>query len=480
MDIAFSSDLHPIQSVVKEAHMAGLKSRDGSSVARGMVNRFADSFSGKVLYPDTPDYQAARVIWNKRITKYPGLIVQCTSTGDIARAVTFAREHDLAVAVKGGGHNVAGHALCDDGMVIDLSPMKQVWVDENTPTVTVQGGALLEDLDRATHRFGLAVPSGVVSKVGIAGLALGGGCGWLSRKYGLTCDSLLSCEIVTAEGRVLTTHQTGYPDLFWALRGGAGNFGIVSSLTFRAHAVSRVFGGMVAYPRDQAVKVLRAYRNFMAHAPDELTVYAGLMSTPDGTPMVALMMCYCGSESDGERATKPLREIATPIFEAIQPMPFTDMQRLADQANPEGINNYWRSTFVKDLTDEVIDLIVKRGNAAVSPLSIVLLQIFDGAVRNVAVEDTAYSQRDAGFNVAIEAKWIDEADSERNVDWARAFSTALHPHSARTCLVNFLGDDDERAVRAAFGSNYERLAQIKERYDPTNFFRFNPNIVPRV
>ncbi|MDQ7978907.1 FAD-binding oxidoreductase [Paraburkholderia sp. SARCC-3016] len=459
--------------------MASLKKRDGSSVTSENLSRFIESFSGKAFYPNTPAYEAARVIWNRRISRSPGLIVQCSSTHEIAQAVNFARENDLVMAVKGGGHNVAGHALCDDGLVIDLSPMKQVIVDEDTPTVTVQGGALLEDLDRATHRFGLAVPTGVVSKVGVAGLMLGGGCGWLSRRYGLTCDSLLSCEIVTAQGETLTAHQSEHADLFWAIRGGAGNFGIVSSLTFRAHPVSKVYGGFVAYPRNEAAKVVRSYRDFMAHAPDELTVYAGLMSTPDGTPAVALMMCYCGTESDGERVTRPLLEMGTPLFAAVQSMPFPDMQRLADQGNPDGIHNYWRSTFIKELSDAAIELIVEQSNLAASPLSMVLLQIFDGAVRNIGVADTAYSQRDAGFNVAIEAKWIEQRDTERNIGWARDFANALRPHSANTCLVNFLSDESGAEVRAAFGSNHTRLARIKAKYDPANFFRLNPNIEPQ-
>jgi FAD/FMN-containing dehydrogenase len=459
--------------------MATLKQRDGSIVAPGILDKFARSFTGNIYPSGTPEYNAALVIWNKRITASPGLVVRCSSTHEIAQAVKFARENNLVVAVKGGGHNVAGHALCNDGIVIDLSLMKQVTVDESTPTVTVQGGALLEDLDRATHRFGLAVPSGVVSKVGVAGLTLGGGCGWLSRKYGLACDSLLSCEVVSADGRVLNVHPAENADLFWALRGGAGNFGIVSSLTFRAHPVSKIFGGIVAYPRDQAVTVLRAYRDFMAHAPDELTVYAGLISTPEGMPAVALMMCYCGTESDGDRVTKPLREIGTPIFAAVQSMPFPDMQKLADGANPDGMSNAWRSTFIKELSDEAIELIVERSNAAPSPFSVVLLQIFDGAVRNIGVADTAYFQRKAGFNVAVEAKWIEETDSDSNMAWVRAFSDALQPHSAQTCLVNFLGDESASEVRAAFGSNYERLALIKKKYDPTNFFHRNPNIVPQ-
>src|ERR1700754_267706 len=459
--------------------MTRIKKRDGSSVSTDNVNRFIQSFYGRILFPHTSAYRAARVVWNKRVSKSPGLIVQCLSTDDIAQAVVFARENDVVVAVKGGGHNVAGHALCDDGLVIDLSLMKQVTAHDNTPTVTVQGGALLEDLDRVTHRLRLAVPTGVVPKIGVAGLTLGGGYGWLSRKYGLTCDNLLSCEVVTAEGTTLTVHQTEHADLFWALRGGAGNFGIVSSLTFRAHPVSKVYGGVIAYPRSEAVKVLRSYRNFMSHAPDELTAYAGLMSTPDGQPAVALMMCYCGTESDGERVTRPLRELGTPLFAAVQSMPFPDMQRLADQGKPDGINNYWRSTFVKELSDEVIELVVEQSNLAVSPLSMVLLQIFDGAVRNIGVADTAYSQRDAGFNVAIEAKWIEQKDSERNLGWARDFANALQPHSAKTCLVNFLGDESAAEVRAAFGSNHERLAQIKAKYDPTNFFRLNANIEPK-
>ena len=459
--------------------MTRIKKRDGSSVSTDNVNRFIQSFYGRILFPHTSAYRAARVVWNKRVSKSPGLIVQCLSTDDIAQAVVFARENDVVVAVKGGGHHVAGHALCDDGLVIDLSLMKQVTAHDNTPTVTVQGGALLEDLDRVTHRLRLAVPTGVVPKIGVAGLTLGGGYGWLSRKYGLTCDNLLSCEVVTAEGTTLTAHQTEHADLFWALRGGAGNFGIVSSLTFRAHPVSKVYGGVIAYPRSESRKVLRAYRDFMFLAPDELTVYAALMTTRDGKPAVALMMCYCGPECDGERVIKPMREFGTPLFSEVRSLPFPDMQRLTNTISPDGANNYLRSTFVSDLSNEVIDLVIEQSNAVASPLSMVQLQIVDGAVRNIAVADTAYSQRDAGFNIAVEAKWIEQEDGERYIGWVRNFASALQPYSAHTSLVNFLGDASPAEVRAAFGNNYERLAQIKAKYDPTNLFRLNPNIEPR-
>ena len=393
-------------------------------------------------------------------------------------SVKFAHEHDLLVAVKSGGHNVGGRALCDDGIVIDLSVMKGIFVDPQLRTVRVQPGATLGDVDRETHLHGLAVPTGVVSKTGIAGLTLGGGVGWLVRKYGLTCDNLLSCDVVTAEGKLVTANNEINADLFWGLRGGGGNFGIVTSFLYRAHPVSTVLGGLVVHARDQAGAVIRRYRDFMTTAPDELTAYAGVISMPDGTPAVGLLVCYCGDTADGERVLKPLRTFGSPVVDAIQPMPFPIMQTLAGELSPDNSHNYMRSTFLKELSDEVIDLLVEHGNRAQSPLSRIVVQFFGGAVGRVGHADTAFAQRQAEYYVGIETQWTDLAESEAHIRWTRTLSDALKPYSSGGYLLNFLGGEEIDAVRAAFGSNHARLVELKTKYDPTNFFSLNQNVAP--
>jgi FAD/FMN-containing dehydrogenase len=456
-----------------------LKRRNGDSVDQATIEAFKRGFEGQVLLPGDDGYDSARHIWNASVEKHPGLIARCSRTADVVRAVTFAHANDLLVAVKGGGHNVAGRALCDDGIVIDLSPMNAIFVHPQLRTVRVQAGALLRDVDRETHPHGLAVPTGVVSKTGIAGLTLGGGTGWLTRKYGLTCDNVLACEVVTAEGEVITADAETNADLFWALRGGGGNFGIVTSFLYRAHPVSTVLGGMVLHPRDQAPAVLRHFRDFMASAPEELTVYGGLISMPDGTRVSGVMACYCGDISKGERVLGPLRAFGSPIVDAIQPMPFPAMQQAIDEANPDGLYNYWKSALLKELDDEVLDLIIEYGNQAESPLTFSFVQIFGGAASRVGDADTAFGQRQALYNAGIEARWTDPAESARHIAWARAFGEALKPYSRNAQLLNFLGDDGQDAVRGAFGSNYQRLVELKTKYDPTNFFSLNQNVEPR-
>jgi FAD/FMN-containing dehydrogenase len=455
-----------------------LKRRDGVAVDQALIKAFQNDFLGQVVQPGDASYDTARRIWNASIDKHPGLIARCLGVADIVHAVKFARANDLLVAVRSGGHNVAGRALCDDGIVIDLSAMKGIFVDPQLRTVRVQAGATLGDVDRETHMHGLAVPTGVVSKTGIAGLTLGGGVGWLVRKYGLTCDNVLSCEVVTAEGEIVTANAEINAGLFWGLRGGGGNFGIVTSFLYRAHPVSTVLGGLIAYTRDQAAAVIRHYRDFMATAPDELTAYAGVISMPDGTPAVGLMVCYCGDPAAGERVLKPLRAFGSPVLDAIQPMPFQIMQKLAGDLSPDGTHNYWRSTFLKKLSDEVIDLIVEHGNRMESPLSRVVLQFFGGAAGRVGPADTAFAQRQAEYNVGIETEWTDATESEKHIGWARTVSDALKPYSSGGYLVNFLGDEEPDAVRSAFGSNYARLVKLKTKYDPTNFFSLNQNVPP--
>ncbi|MEJ0002389.1 MAG: FAD-binding oxidoreductase [Pararobbsia sp.] len=412
-------------------------------------------------------------------TSIPGLIARCADTADVVRAVQFARANAVRAAVRGGGHNVAGRALCDEGIVIDLSAMNHVTVDAGSRTVRVQGGALLGDIDRATHPHGLAVPTGVVSKTGIGGLASGGGVGWLVRKYGMTCDNLLACEVVTADGEIVSADATTNAGLFWGLRGGGGNFGIVTSFVFQAHPVSTVLGGLILYPRDQAGAMLRHFRAFMPTAPDELTVYAGLISAPDGTPVVGMLPCYCGDLAEGERVLAPLRAFGTPVVDAIQPMPFIEMQKLLDGAYPDRAYNYWKSTFVTDLSDDLLDIVVEHANRALSPLSGVVLELYGGAAGRVASGDTAFAQRQAKYNVGMMAQWLDPADSERNIAWARTIAAAVEPYSAGVHYLNFLDDENPDQIRRSFGSNYARLAELKKQYDPTNFFSLNLNVPPR-
>ncbi|WP_413992475.1 FAD-binding oxidoreductase [Labrys okinawensis] len=455
-----------------------LRRRDGTGVDGQLIEKFKEGFAGSVIQPGHAAYEKARRVWNASIDRYPGLIAQCTGVADVVHAVRFARLNDLLVAVRGGGHNVGGRATCDDGMVIDLSAMTGVFVDPGRQTVRVRAGTTLGAMDRETHLHGLAVPTGVVSRTGIAGLALGGGVGWLVRKHGLTCDNLLSCEVVTASGDIVTASAESHPDLFWGLRGGGGNFGIVCSFLFQAHPVKTVLGGLIVYPRDQAGAVLRHYRDFMASAPDELTAYAGLVSAPNGEPITAVLACYCGNLTEGERILRPLRSFGTPLQDLIQEMPFPVMQQLADASFPDGTHNYWKSLFLSDLSDDAIDLIVEHGNRAQSPLSATLLEFYGGAAGRVGPDATAFAQRQSQFNLGITAQWIAGDDGDRHMRWARETWNALHHYSGGGYLLNFLGEEAPVAIKAAFGVNHARLVAVKTKYDPTNFFSLNQNVVP--
>jgi FAD/FMN-containing dehydrogenase len=453
-----------------------LVNRSGARIADDAIDAFADAVSGEVIRPNDPGYDGARRIWNALIDRHPGLILRARGAADVVEAVSFARQHDLVVAVRGGGHNVAGRALCDGGLVIDLSAMRGVLVDPGNRTVRVQGGATLGDVDRETHLYGLAVPAGVVSKTGIAGLALGGGVGWLVRKYGPTCDNVLAFELVTADGRLRNVSAGENPDLFWALRGGGGNFGIVTSFLFRAQPISTVLGGLIVHSREQAGAVLRHYRDFMASAPEELTAYAALMSTPDGQPATAVIPCYCGDPAEGERVMAPLRRFGSPLMDAVQAMPFPAMQKLLDDAFPDGTRNYWKSTFIKELSDAAIDVVVAHANCMQSPLSGVVVEFYGGAAGRVGPTETAFAQRRGEYDIGFMAQWTDPAEDAAHMAWARDAWEAMRPHSSGGYLLNFLSEENPDVIRAAFGDNYERLAQLKRQYDPTNFFSLNQNI----
>jgi FAD/FMN-containing dehydrogenase len=440
------------------------------------IQSFRSAFNGEVFEPADAGYKQASQIWNASVSKRPKLIARCSGVADVIAAVTFARGNGLLTAIRGGGHNVGGRALCDDGLVIDLSRMRSVFVDPATRKVRIQGGATLGDIDRETHVFGLTVPFGIVPKTGIGGLTLGGGVGWLIRKYGMSIDNLLSAEVVTADGKVLTASASQNDDLFWALRGGGGNFGVVTSFEFQSHPVSAVLGGLLLYPRDAAVDVLRHFRDFMASAPDELTAYAALLHGPDGSPLTAIIACYCGSIADGEHVLQPLRRFGSPVLDAIQAMPFPVMQSLLAPSFPDGNHNYWKSTMQRELPNDAISAIVDHANKLNSPLSVSVLEYYGGAAGRVPRDATAFPHRDLPWDILFLAQWTDPAETNLHRDWARSGEEMLRPYSQNAHLLSALDVEAEDVIKSAFGANLGRLAAIKKKYDPTNFFRVNQNI----
>jgi FAD/FMN-containing dehydrogenase len=443
------------------------------------VDAFRAELRGRLLRPAEAEYDTARRVWNGMIDRRPALIARCTGVADVLRSVAFAREQDLLVAVRGGGHNAAGLAVCDGGLVIDLSPMKGIRVDPARRTVQAQAGVTWGEFDRETQAFALATTGGAISTTGIAGLTLGGGLGWLMRRFGMACDNLLAADVVTADGRLLTASAEDNADLFWGLRGGGGNFGIVTSFTYRLHPVGPVLGGMLVHPAPRARDVLRFYRDFTREAPDELIAFAGLMTSPDGMPIVAVLPTYTGDLAAAESVVGPLRRFGPPVADDVGPLAYTQLQTMLDAAFPPGWQVYWRSDFLADPNDEAIDVLLDHFARVPSPLSAILVEHFGGAVNRVGPEDTAFDHRDAQYNLAIVARWTDPAEAERNIAWARDLSAAMRPFT-RGVYVNYLGvGEGSDRVRAAYRpATYARLARLKATYDPTNFFRLNQNIAP--
>ena len=454
------------------------------------IERLADLVEGPVIGPDDAAYDEARAIWNGAIDRRPACIARCTGVADVVAAVRFARERDLLASVRSGGHGVGGHASCDGGLVIDLSPMKGIRVDPVTRTARAQAGVLWGELDRETQLFGLATVGGIVTHTGIAGLTLGGGIGWLMRKHGATVDNLLSADVVTAQGELLTASEAENADLFWAIRGGGGNFGIVTSFEYRLHAVGPiVLAGPVFHLLEDAPDVLRFYREFIAAAPDELTTIFELSVAPPapflpeevhGKQVVMVGACYAGSPDRGAEIVRPLKQFGRPIVDLLEPRPYRSLQSMFDPMVPHGWHRYWKSVELPPLTDMAIDTLVEHAPAVTSPKSYCIVFQLGGALARVGEGKTAFSQRDAAHNVNINAVWTeDDPDGERHVAWAQDFFDAMHPHSGERVYVNFLGEEGGSRVRQAYGArNYERLVELKRAYDPTNFFRLNQNIVP--
>jgi FAD/FMN-containing dehydrogenase len=444
------------------------------------IGELRATLRGPLLQPGDPGYDTARTIDNAMIDRRPALIARCAGVADVLGAVRFARTHHLLVSVRAGGHNVAGNAVCDGGLMIDLSPMKGLRVDPGGRTVHAQAGVTWGDFDAETQAFGLATTGGVISTTGVAGLTLGGGVGWLNGRFGLACDNLISADVVTADGQFLRASEQENAELFWGLRGGGGNFGIVTSFEYRLHPVGpTMLGGPVFHPAARARDVLRFYREFSAGEPDELTTYAGLLTGPDGTPLVGIVPCYAGPPEQGEKLVERLRRFGPPVADMIGPMPYLAVQRMFDAAFPPGRYNYWKSSLAPELSDQLIDAVVDHVARVPSPHSAVMLEHYHGAYSRKPPTATAYSHRRTTYDVVIIANWTDPADHDRNIAWARDLFAAVQPQVSRAVYVNFL-DRDEGAdrIRAAYGENYDRLVALKRKYDPTNFFRMNQNIRP--
>ena len=452
-----------------------------SAVTLASFADFAGQISGSIIGSDDVGYDAARAVHNGLIDRKPALIVRSRTTGDIVAALAFARRAELEVSIRGGGHNVAGRAVTDGGVMIDLAEMKAITVDPDRLTATAQGGVTWGELNDAAAAHGLAVTGGAVSSTGIAGLTLGGGLGWLMAKYGLAADNLLAAELVTAEGDVLDVDAASYPDLFWALRGGGGNFGVATSLTYRLHPLRTIVGGLIAHPIEAAPDLLRFYRDAVAGASDDLTVFAGLVHAPDGSgaKLAALVVFHAGSASQAERELDPFKEWGSPLVVDVGQMPYPAMNTILDAGFPAGSLNYWLSSFTRGLPDALIDTAVERFATAPSAMTSILFEHFHGAVTRIGATETAVPHRAEGWNLVIPSVWTNPDETPANVAWSRETFAALRPNFGTGRWLNYLGDDQaEDAIRAAYGPNYDRLREIKRRYDPNNVFHLNHNVAP--
>ncbi len=470
-----------VGAVAREAHGVGRWVESLAELKTG--------FRGEIIRPEDAAYESARKVWNGMIDRHPGVIVRPTGAADVLAAVRFARAHDVLVSIRGGGHNVAGNAVCDDGMVIDLSKMKGIRVDPERRVAWVQAGAVWAEVDHETQALGLATTGGLVGSTGIAGFTLGGGVGWLMRSYGLACDNLVGAEVVTADGRFLRANAHENPDLLWGLRGGGGNFGVVTAFEYRLHEVGPlIYGGLLLYPFDRTSELLRLFLAFTKSVPDLLTstfVFVTAPSAPfipapfQGQKACGVMFCYNGSQADGEKAVKPLLEFGKPAFEMVGTMPYTAFQTLMDEAEPPGHMNYWKSHYLNELGPDAIEALVAGCAETPSVLSEVHIQHLGGAVTRIPPSESAFANRDSRFVLNVLGKWTDPKENERNIRWVRSTWDAMRPFATGGVYVNFLGDTTEDLVRASYGEGqYERLAALKAKYDPTNFFRMNHNIQP--
>ena len=449
-----------------------------SAVPGTALDALEGRLHGRLVRPGDADYDAVRAVFNAMIDRRPAAIVRCLDPADVAQGIAFAREHDLVLSVRGGGHNVAGHAVCDGGVMLDLSLMKGLRVDPAGQVAHAGAGLTLGELDRATQTYGLATPLGNVSVTGIAGLTMGGGLGWLNGEHGLACDNVIAAEVVTADGQLLHVSQDEHPDLFWALRGGGGNFGVVTSFVYQLHPVGPVLAGRLSHPWAAAADVLRFHDDFVAAAPDELSTAVSLARDEQGRPVVTIVACWCGTPEDGERALAPLRAAGPPRADTIGVIPYVALQSAGDGGFPRGRQHYWKSGFLREPTDAALDTLVQHVPDMPSRASGVGLQHLHGAAGRVAPDATAFPHRADQYDLLILSQWEDPEDSERNIAWSRSLFDAMTPHLQHAVYVNNLGAEGSERVRSAFGLNAPRLAEVKRRYDPANVFRLNQNIAP--
>jgi FAD/FMN-containing dehydrogenase len=455
-----------------------------------VVDDFASRLTGQVLEAGDAGYEETRGVWNGMIDRRPALIARCAGEDDVIASVNFGRDNQLLISVRGGGHGVAGHAVCDGGLVVDLSEMRAVGVNPEERTARAGGGCTLEDLDGHTQRHGLATPLGVVTRTGVAGLTLSGGMGWLRRKHGLSCDNLVSARVVTADGSLLTASQSENEDLFWAIRGGGGNFGVVTSFEYRLHPVGpEVFVCFVLYPIDRAKEVFLCCQHYLSEGSKDIARLGILGHVPEaeefprkshGDPYVALLVVDPGAPAEGERAIRPLREIADPIADLSATMPYTQAQALLDEDYPDGWRYYWKSVNVPELSDDVIERLVEHATAAPSPHSTIDVWYQGGALARVGEEETAFANRSQPYLLGIEANWEQDSESEQNVGWVRHTFAGMRSLSGGGVYLNFPGflEEGEQLLHEGYGSNYRRLVEVKTKYDPTNLFRLNANIQP--
>jgi FAD/FMN-containing dehydrogenase len=461
--------------------------REMPSQARMEVEDYRAVLRGPLIQPGDADYEQARQVYNGMIDKRPGLIARCVDVADVIHSVNFAREHNLTLAIRGGGHNGGGLGTCDDGLVIDLSLMNHVHVDPVAKTARAAGGAKWGDVDHATHVFGLAAPSGIISSTGVGGLTLGGGLGHLSRKLGLSIDNLLEVEIVLADGRFVKANAQEHEDLFWAVRGGGGNFGVVTSFLFKLHPISTVYAGPMLWELDQTTEIMRYYRDFIVNAPEALNGWFAFLTVPPAAPfpehlhlkkMCAIVWCYAGEAEDGAALLQPIRDFAPPALDFVGPLPYPALQSMFDGLYPPGLQWYWRADFVNELSDAAIALHAKYGAQLPSMHSSMHLYPIDGAVHRVDEQSTAFSYRGANWSQVIVGVDPDPANNEQLIKWTKDYWLALHPHSAGGAYVNFMMEEGQDRIKATYRDNYPRLAEIKRKYDPTNLFHVNQNIKP--
>jgi FAD/FMN-containing dehydrogenase len=453
------------------------------------IDTLRGAFTGAVVVPGDPDFEEARRVWNGMIDRRPALIARCADDEDVGRAIAFAREEGLPLAVRGGGHSVAGHGTCDDGVVVDLGAMKEVHVDPDARTARAQPGLTWGELDAATQPHGLATTGGLVSTTGIAGLTLGGGVGWLMREHGLTVDNLRSVRLVTADGNSLRADSEENPDLFWGVRGGGGNFGVVTSFEYALHEVGPVvFGGAIFHPLDRAADLLRFYRDWAPTLPDEMTTMVAFLTAPPepfmpedlvGTHMVAVALCYTGPEKEGEKLVAPLRDLAQAPVDLLGPIPYVALQKLFDDSAPKGIHAYWKTEFADELDDDLIDTLAEHAGRMASPFSAIHIHHLEGAVKRVPSDATAFAQRGAPYLLNAIGSWMGPGEPEVHVEWTREIWRAMRPSATGAAYLNFLaGDDQDRAKQAYGDANYARLVELKRKFDPSNVFRFNQNVSP--